>query len=152
MRELRAKERESESPPVSGFSPRPGRQRKERKIIYPESDGKPMPDNTEQYRRIVKIRENLERMFADCPDVFLAGDLLWYPVEGNSRILMAPDVMVAFGRPKGDRGSYRTWDENGISPQAVFEILSSGNRKGEMDRKRKNRIFPKNPVFHKIYV
>jgi len=137
MRELRAKERESESPPVSGFSPRPKRQRKERKIIYPESDGKPMADNTKQFDWIVKIKENLARMFADRPDVFVAGDLLWYPVEGNNKIRTAPDAMVAFGRPKGHRGSYRTWDENSIPPQVVFEILSPGNRKGEMDRKQR---------------
>ncbi len=137
MRELKAKERETGSPPASAFSPRSEPQRKKRKIIYPESDGKPMADNTKQFSWIVKIKENLERMFADRPDVFVAGDLLWYPVEGNNRIRTAPDAMVAFGRPKGHRGSYRTWDENGISPQAVFEILSPGNRKIEMDRKHK---------------
>ncbi len=136
MRELKVKEKDSGSPPASGFLPGPGKQRKERKVIYPESDGKPMADNTKQFRWIVKIKENLERMFADRPDVFVAGDLLWYPAEGNNKIRTAPDAMVAFGRPKGDRGSYRTWDENGISPQVVFEILSPGNRKGEMEKKR----------------
>lgn len=136
MRKLKAKEKDSGSPPAPGFSPIPGKQRKERKVIYPESDGKPMADNTKQFRWIVKIKENLERMFADRPDVFVAGDLLWYPVEGDNKIRTAPDAMVAFGRPKGDRGSYRTWDENGISPQAVFEILSPGNRKTEMEKKR----------------
>jgi hypothetical protein len=43
--------------------------------------------------------------------------------------------MVVFGRPKGDRGSYKQWEENGIGPQVVFEILSRGNRAGEMERK-----------------
>ncbi len=32
--------------------------------------------------------------------------------------------MVVFGRPKGDRGSYKQWLENQIAPQVVFEILS----------------------------
>ena len=32
---------------------------------YPESDGQPMADNTEQYGCIVKIKENLEILFAD---------------------------------------------------------------------------------------
>jgi len=136
MKTLRAKERGFESPPVTGFSPRPEQQKKKRKVIYPERDGKPMADNTKQFNWIVKIKENLERMFADRPDVFVAGDLLWYPVEGNNKIRMAPDAMVAFGRPKGDRGSYRTWDENHIHPHVVFEILSPGNRKTEMEKKR----------------
>jgi Uma2 family endonuclease len=43
--------------------------------------------------------------------------------------------MVVFGRPKGDRGSYRQWEEENIAPQVVFEILSPGNRMGEMERK-----------------
>jgi hypothetical protein len=43
--------------------------------------------------------------------------------------------MVVFGRPKGRRGSYKQWEEEGIAPQVVFEILSLGNRGGEMARK-----------------
>ena len=105
------------------------------KIIYPDSDGKPMADNTIQFRWIVLIKENLELIFADAPDVFVAGDLLWYPVEGHPEICVAPDVMVAFGRAKGDRGSYQQWRENNIAPQVVFEILSPGNRLKEMTKK-----------------
>ena len=104
-------------------------------IIYPDSDGQPMADNTQQFRWIVTIKENLEILFADQADVFVAGDLLWYPVEGNNKLRLAPDTMVAFGRTKGDRGSYRQWLEGDIAPQVVFEILSPGNRKGEMQNK-----------------
>ncbi|MEC4806461.1 MAG: Uma2 family endonuclease [Jaaginema sp. PMC 1080.18] len=105
-------------------------------IIYPDSDGQPMADNTQQFRWIVLIKENLEVLFADNPDVFVAGDLLWYPVEGQPKIRIAPDAMVIFGRPKGDRGSYRQWEENNIVPQVVFEILSPGNRPQEMAKKQ----------------
>lgn len=106
-----------------------------RQIIYPDSDGQPMADNTKQFRWIVLIKENLELLFADDPHVFVAGDLLWYPVEGHPEIRIAPDAMVVFGRPKGDRGSYRQWEEDNIVPQVVFEILSPGNRVKEMTRK-----------------
>ena len=108
-----------------------------RPVVYPDSDGKPMADNTRQFRWIVKIKENLERMFADEPNVFIGGDILWYPVEGNNKIRVAPDVLVALGRPKGDRGSYRTWEEANIVPQVVFEILSPGNTPSEMREKRR---------------
>lgn len=104
-------------------------------VVYPESDGKPMADNTKQFRWIVVIEQNLEWLFAENPDVFVAGDLLWYPVEGNNQLRMAPDVMVVFGRPKGDRGSYQQWREDNIAPQVVFEVLSPGNTPREMDRK-----------------
>ncbi len=107
----------------------------DKEFIYPESDGKPMADNTEQYEWIVLIKENLETMFADSPDVFVAADLLWYPVERKTKISAAPDVMVAFGRPKGKRGSYVQCKEDNIPPQVVFEILSPSNTKKEMTEK-----------------
>jgi Uma2 family endonuclease len=104
-------------------------------IIYPDSDGNPIADNTEHYEWIVKIKENLELLFASKKDVFIAGDLLWYPVEGSVKTRQAPDIMVIFGRPKGKRGSYKQWEENNIAPQVVFEILSPGNRSQEMAKK-----------------
>ncbi len=104
-------------------------------IVYPDSDGKPMADNTVQFRWIVTLQGGLDALFHDDPNVFVAGDLLWYPVEGNNKLRAAPDVMVVFGRPKGDRGSYRQWEEDQIAPQVVFEILSPGNRPGESIRK-----------------
>jgi len=106
-------------------------------IIYPDSDGQPMADNTKQFRCIVTIQGGLDALFQDHADIFVAGDLLWYPIEGDNKIRMAPDVMVVFGRPKGDRGSYQQWREDNISPQVVFEILSPGNRLAEMVRKLK---------------
>lgn len=110
------------------FPPRPA-------IIYPDSDGQPMADNTLQFEYIVTIKGGLDAQFRDDDNVFVAGDLLWYPVEGHPEIRQAPDVFVAFGRPKGYRGSYMQWVEGGIAPQVVFEILSPGNRYGKMVRK-----------------
>jgi Uma2 family endonuclease len=104
-------------------------------VIYPESDGQPMADNTKQFRWIVTIKENLEILFASQDDVFVAGDLFWYPVKGNPDVKQAPDTLVAFGRPKGDRGSYIQHQENNIPPQVIFEILSPGNRLKEMAKK-----------------
>lgn len=108
-----------------------------REIIYPDSDGQPMADNTEQFEWIVLLKENLECLFANDPNVFVGGDLLWYPVEGRPDIRVAPDVLVALGRPKGRRGSYRQWQENNQPPQVVFEILSPGNTTKEMVKKLK---------------
>ncbi len=104
-------------------------------VIYPDSDGQPMADNTEQFRWIVTIQGGFDALYKDRPDVFVAGDLLWYPVEGDNTIRIAPDVMVVFGRPKGQRGSYQQWREDNIAPQVVFEVVSPGNRFGEMLKK-----------------
>ncbi|MDZ8083963.1 MAG: Uma2 family endonuclease [Nostoc sp. DcaGUA01] len=104
-------------------------------IIYPDSDGQPMADNTKQFELIVWIKNNLELLFANDPNVFVAGDLLWYPVEDDNKLRQAPDVMVVFGRPKGYRGSYKQWAEDNIAPQVVFEIWSPGNRISQMAKK-----------------
>jgi Uma2 family endonuclease len=117
------------TPPLSRrtASPKP--------IGYPESDGEPMAQNTLQFLWIVLIYSNLEAIFADESLVFLAGDLFWYPIEGDNRTRLAPDVMVVFGRPKSHRGSYLQWLEDNVAPQVVFEILSPGNRLSEMTQK-----------------
>ena len=104
-------------------------------IEYPTSDGKPMADNTLQWEWIVTIKNELETLLWDDPDVFVASDLLWYPIEGDSRTSFALDVMVAFGRPKGHRGCYKQWEEGGVAPQVVFEVLSPNNTRQEMTRK-----------------
>lgn len=104
-------------------------------LIYPDSDGKPMANNTEHLERIVTTKHGLESVFAEREDVFVAGDLFWYPVEGKPRIVLAPDVMVAIGRPKGERKSYRQWAEDNIAPQVVFEFLSESNTQAEMTNK-----------------
>ncbi|WP_009632140.1 Uma2 family endonuclease [Synechocystis sp. PCC 7509] len=106
-------------------------------IIYPDSDGQPMADNTKEFELIVLIKKNLDLLLANDANVFVAGDLLWYPVEGNNKLRVAPDVMVAFGRPKGERGSYQQWQEDNIAPQVVFEILSPGNTTKEMNNKHR---------------
>jgi Uma2 family endonuclease len=105
---------------------------RQHEVVYPSSDGKPMSDNTLQYEWIVTIKGGLD---ARLPD-FVAGDLLWYPVRGRPDVRIGPDVLVALGRPKGHRSSYRQWDEAGVAPQVVFEILSPGNTLPEMVRKR----------------
>jgi Uma2 family endonuclease len=98
---------------------------------YPERDGQPMSDNTLQFLWITMLQGNLDALLPD----FVGGDLLWYPVQGDNRTRAAPDVMVALGRPKGRRGSYKQWEEDGIAPAVVFEVLSPGNTTEEMAEK-----------------
>ena len=101
-------------------------------VVYPDRDGKRMADNTRQYEWIVTIKGNLDAICVGDRAAFVAGDNLIYPVQGVPTIRTAPDVYVAFGRPRGHRGSYRVWEEDGVFPQVVFEVLSPGNtRRGD---------------------
>ena len=63
----------------------------------------------------------------------MAGDS-GYPVEGKPKSALLPlDTMVAFGRPKGYRGSYSSGKKRAFAPQVVFEVPSPGNRLVEHD-------------------
>jgi len=105
-------------------------------VNYPARDGRLMSDNTLQAEWINRITGGLETLYRDDPAVFVASNLMWYPIKGNNRRRLAPDVMVVFGRPKRYRKSYIQHRERGIAPQVAFEILSPGNRKRVMDFKR----------------
>jgi Uma2 family endonuclease len=105
-------------------------------IIYPDSDGQPMADNTKQFRWIVTIKENLEILFADQADVFVAGDLLWYPVEGQQSPLPGPRCDGGrWGDPRAIAVPISNGEKANIAPQVVFEILSPSNSGLEMSRK-----------------
>ena len=104
-------------------------------IVYLECDGQPLIDNTRQLRWITTLYGNLAALFDERPDVFVAADLLWYAVEGQPEVRTAPDVLVVFGRPKGDRSSYRQWEEGNVPLTVAFEVLSPGNTVMEMDDK-----------------
>lgn len=106
-------------------------------LFYPESDGKPLADNTVQFRLIVMIQGGIDALFQDNPNVFVAGDLFWYPVEGEPWTKIAPDAMVVFGRPKGDRRSYKQWEEGHLAPQVVFEIASDSNSLAELEQTKR---------------
>ena len=97
-------------------------------LEYPETDGKPMAENTIQYRYITLIKGGLDVVFRHRDDVFIAGDLFWYPVEGEPETSTAPDVLVALGRPKGDRRSYQQWKEacGGVYTITVAQMLQAG--------------------------
>ncbi len=101
--------------------------------LYPEDDGNPLAENTLQLRIIFTIVGGLKALYRNDRNVFIAGDLLWYPVKGNPKIRQAPDVMVVFGRPQGERRSYLQWREENIPPQVTFEIASQSNTRAELE-------------------
>ena len=111
-------------------------------IEYPESDGEPMAENTDQYDWITKIKGDLEIVFRDDPNVFVAGDLFWYPVEGNNTIRRAPDVMVALGRPKGRRGC--------LSPVARSRDRAPGRLRDPLARQSRGGAGPQVSVLRDV--
>jgi Uma2 family endonuclease len=119
-------------------------------IDYPNDNGETLADNTRQLAWIILIKTNLDALFAASPLVFITGDLLWFPIEGQVKKSAAPDVMVVFGRNKDHRRSYKQWQEENIGPQVAFEIVSHCNTSNDMEKKlidAEQRLIPE--VFEK---
>jgi Uma2 family endonuclease len=101
-------------------------------IEYPDDDGKPMANNSQQGDWIVFFIGNLRILLREVVEVYLAVDHLWYPLEGHPEVRNAPDVMVVFGRKRGKRGSYKQWQEDNVPVSVAIEILSPANTWFEM--------------------
>jgi len=106
------------------------------RILYPIDNGEPLANDTEHLKWITFVKNGLEDWFGDRQDVFVAADLLWYPIEGRPDISKAPDVMVVLDHPAGERDSFKQWEENGRPPNVVFEFMSKSNTADEMFEKQ----------------
>jgi Uma2 family endonuclease len=104
-------------------------------IYYPESDGKPMGETDVHIDAVIYLREALRDCFRDEPQVYVAGNMLLYYEEGNPAACVAPDVFVVQGVAKGERRTYRLWEE-GQPPSVAFEITSRGTRLEDLGTKR----------------
>jgi Uma2 family endonuclease len=104
-------------------------------IHYPESDGKPMGETDVHIDALIYLREALRDYFRDDPRMYVAGNMLLYYEEGNPAACVAPDVFAVQGVAKGERRTYRLWEE-GQPPVVVFEITSRGSRLEDMGTKR----------------
>ena len=112
-------------------------------IVYPETDGMPLPDGEYQapiYRRIVR---DLDDHFRDVAGVSVNGDTFIYYVEGNPRRSFSPDCYVVFGLTDaaleslslGGNNTYLLW-EVGKAPDFILEIGSPSTAATDMGRKR----------------
>ena len=105
-------------------------------IYYPESDGEPMAETDIHAKLLFYLRNALEAFFAEREDVYITGNIMFYYVEGNPTEVTSPDVMICFGIPKGDRTSYKTWEESDVVPSVIIEIASRSTWKKDRIEKR----------------
>ncbi len=92
---------------------------------YPESESsKPLGDSTRHAHWVFLLYGNLQILFRDRADVFVASDLSWYPVEGDNKKRMPLDVLVVLGRPREGRSAYRQWEEENVPVTVVFDVAS----------------------------
>ena len=112
-------------------------------IVYPETDGMPLPDGEYQSPLFRRIVGDLEEHFRDVPGAHVNGNTLLYYVQGNPRRSMSPDCYVVFGLSEAAQHSlslegnntYQLW-EVGKAPDFVLEIGSGSTADADLGRKR----------------
>ena len=106
-----------------------------KEIEYPSSDGKPMAESGKHVHTLVDIHSLLESLFANDPDVHVAGNNFVYYVEGDLKKVVSPDAYVVFGISKEPRESYKVWEEGGKYPNVIIEVTSKSTSKKDQNEK-----------------
>ena len=107
----------------------------QREVHYPESDGKPMAETDLHRDEMYDLIKALDRRYRDAPDVYVSGNLFLYYVKGDPRAVVAPDVFLVKGVPKGSRRIYKLWEE-GRPPSLVIELTSDSSRDEDLTKKK----------------
>ena len=110
-------------------------------IVYPDSDGFPLPDGRFQEPLYLRAVGTLRTFFKDTPNTEVSGNTFIYYEEDNPRLKLAPDCQIVFGltdeavESLRHRNTYLTW-EVGKPPDFVLEIASPSTAYVDQHRKR----------------
>ena len=110
-------------------------------IVYPYTDGMPLPDGRFQEPLYHRAVGTLRTFFKDTPNCEVNGNTFIYYVEGNPRLNFAPDCHAAFGLSEEAMESlernntYLMW-EVGKPPDFVLEIASPSTARTDLYDKR----------------
>ena len=119
--------------PNASAEPPPYPQMVDDGVFYPCSDGRPMAENMWQAEAIMAAAGDIR---VARPQALVAADILVYPEQGNPRVNIAPDVLVAFGLGHHKRSSYLVWRE-GKPPDWVLEVASPSTASRDLEIKRR---------------
>lgn len=104
-------------------------------IYYPESDGKPVGETDFHIAALFHLWQALRFHYRNDPNVYVAGNMLFYYEQGNPAEFKVPDIFVVKGIAKHDRRVYKLWEEK-TAPCVVFEITSRSTRLDDLGTKR----------------
>lgn len=104
---------------------------------FPESDGEPMAENTENLVQMIDLIFALQGLLQAQGRTrwLVGGNQFLYYNERNGRDHVAPDVYVGFDLARRRRPSWKTWIE-GKSPDIVWEITSPSTQLEDLGHKR----------------
>ena len=110
-------------------------------VIYPDSDGMPVPDGEFQFPILAKVVNTLGVYFGGVLGARVNGNTFIYYVEGDPRRFVSPDCYVALNLPAESLESiernnvYLVW-EVGKAPDFILEIGSKSTSDTDLGRKR----------------
>lgn len=91
-------------------------------LLAPEVE--PMPEEHLHRVLVDQMAAGLSARFAAADDVAVFARLAWFPDRDKPALRLDPDVMVVFGRPPGQRRSFKAWVEGGAVPAVIIEVRS----------------------------
>ena len=103
------------TPTVADASPEPA------EVEYPE--GHWTAQSVAHGDAVRQAATALHHHFRDRQDVLVAMELVVYYQRGNNKVWLQPDVQVVFGVRRGNRSSFKVWEE-GKAPDFVLEVAS----------------------------
>jgi Uma2 family endonuclease len=112
--------------------------RRRDEVYYPEIEEEKVGETDFHMVALILLRQALEDYFERDPLVYVASDLFWYYVEGDSTKNLCPDVMVVKGVGKHFRRVFKSWEEGGARPRMTFEIVSGRTRLEDTGPKRRD--------------
>jgi Uma2 family endonuclease len=102
-------------------------------IDYPETDGQPMGETAWHVAWIFRLYDLLTQRYRD-QQVLVASDMFVYYEEGIPWRKFAADAMVVKDCDPRPRRVFKIWEERRL-PSAVFELVSRGTKREDMDFK-----------------
>ena len=100
---------------------------------YPCEDSKPV-ESTVHDDLCAYAKAALRVRYAARREVLVASNLGVFFERGNPRALVCPDMFVSFAAGRGDRSSYKVWEEAGV-PDLVLELLSANTWRRDVEVK-----------------
>ena len=104
---------------------------------YPYSDGRVLMEADPHANAIVAMRNQLQAHFEGLADIYVAGSMAVYYSQGDQEAVVAPDLFVALGVERKDRQSYKIWEEGGVVPAFVVEVVSPSTARRDATSKQR---------------
>lgn len=103
-------------------------------IELPEEDGEPL-ESFWHYDAMVLLIQSIDQHLRDRDDYVVGGNHFIYYNEQQARNtdFRGPDFFFVWGRPRHTRRKYwATWDELGLLPNVIIELMSPSTRRVDL--------------------